>query len=175
MNDFRGKTAFITGSAGGIGLAIAKSLGSWGANIMLSDLDEDRLGSACEALRASGVEADYVVCDVADADSVDLAAQRTLERFGKVHILVNNAGVSCGGPTGSIPLADWNWTVGINLMGVVNGVEIFTPLIAAHGEGGHIVNVASIAWHLSFAGGGPYVATKFAVVGYSETIRDDLA
>ena len=175
MNDFRGKTAFITGSAGGIGLAIAKSLGSWGANIMLSDLDEDRLGSACEALRASGVEADYVVCDVADADSVDLAAQRTLERFGKVHILVNNAGVSCGGPTGSIPLADWNWTVGINLMGVVNGVEIFTPLIAAHGEGGHIVNVASIAGHLSFAGGGPYVATKFAVVGYSETIRDDLA
>ena len=116
-----------------------------------------------------------MVCDVADADSVDLAAQRTLERFGKIHILVNNAGVSCGGPAGGIPLADWNWSVGINLMGVVHGVEIFKPLIAAHGEGGHIVNTASIAGHLAFASGGPYVATKFAVVGYSETLREDLA
>ena len=173
MQDFSGKTAFITGSAGGIGFAIAKSLGAWGAKIMLSDLCEKRLKVACEALTTSGVVADYVVCDVSDANSVDLAAQRTLERFGKIHVLVNNAGVSCGGPTGEIPLADWNWSVGINLMGVVHGVEIFTPLIKAHGEGGHIVNTASVAGHLAFAGGGPYVATKFAVVGYSETIRED--
>lgn len=175
MQNFDGKTAFITGGAGGIGFSIAKSLGDWGAKIMVSDLSEERLKKAVAELGARGVEADYVVCDVADADSVDLAAQRTLERFGKIHILVNNAGVSCGGPAGGIPLADWNWSVGINLMGVVHGVEIFTPLIAAHGEGGHIVNTASIAGHLAFASGGPYVATKFAVVGYSETLKEDLA
>lgn len=175
MQNFDGKTAFITGGAGGIGFSIAKSLGDWGAKIMLSDLSEGRLKKAVAELTTRGVEADYVVCDVADADSVDLAAQRTLERFGKIHILVNNAGVSCGGPAGGIPLADWNWSVGINLMGVVHGVEIFKPLIAAHGEGGHIVNTASIAGHLAFASGGPYVATKFAVVGYSETLREDLA
>lgn len=175
MSDIRGKTAFITGSAGGIGLAIAKSLGRRGARIMLSDLDRDRLEQACKELTTLGIEADFVICDVSDAESVDFAAHRTLERFGKVHILVNNAGVSCGGPTGEIPLADWNWAVQINLMGVVHGVEIFTPLIEAHGEGGHIVNVASMAGHLAFAGGAPYVATKFAVVGYSETIKQDLS
>ena len=175
MNDFNGKTAFITGAARGIGFAIAKSLGARGAKVMISDRDRVTLSAACDTLVALGIEADFVVCDVADADSVDLAAQKTLERFGKIHYLVNNAGVSCGGPTGGIPIADWKWAVDINLMGVVHGVEIFTPLIAAHGEGGHIVNVASIAGHLSFAGGGPYVASKFAVVGYSETIRDDLA
>ncbi|WP_439104441.1 SDR family NAD(P)-dependent oxidoreductase [Celeribacter marinus] len=175
MQNFDGKTAFITGGAGGIGLAIAKSLGAWGAKIMVSDVDEGRLKAVVTELSALGIDSDFVVCDVASADSVELAAQRTLERFGKIHILINNAGVSCGGPTGDIPLSDWNWSVGINLMGVVHGVEIFTPLIAAHGEGGHIVNTASIAGHLAFAGGGPYVATKFAVVGYSETLREDLA
>ena len=175
MQNFDGKTAFITGGAGGIGLAIAKSLGAWGAKIMVSDIDESRLKNAVAELSALGVEADYVLCDVADADSVDFAAQRTLERFGKIHILVNNAGVSCGGPAGGTPLPDWNWSVGINLMGVVHGVEIFTPLIAAHGEGGHIVNTASIAGHFSFIYGGPYVASKFAVVGYSEALRDEFA
>ncbi|CUH59379.1 SDR family NAD(P)-dependent oxidoreductase [Thalassobacter stenotrophicus] len=175
MQNFNGKTAFITGGAGGIGLAIASSLGDWGAKIMLSDLSEDRLKEAVASLVEKGVDADYVVCDVANADSVDLAARRTLERFDKVHILVNNAGVSCGGPTGEIPLDDWHWSVGINLMGVVHGVEIFTPLIKAHGEGGHIINTASIAGHIAFASGAPYVATKFAVVGYSETLREDLA
>ena len=175
MNDFDGKTAFVTGAARGIGLAIAKSLGARGAKVMISDVDEVKLASSRDALVSLGIDADFVVCDVSDPDSVDLAAQKTLERFGKIHYLVNNAGVSCGGPTGSIPIADWKWAVDINLMGVVHGVEIFTPMIAAHGEGGHIVNVASIAGHLSFAGGAPYVASKFAVVGYSETIRDDLA
>lgn len=175
MNDFEGKTAFITGAARGIGLAIAKSLGARGTKVMIADVNEVQLAEAREGLLALGIDADCVVCDVSDADQVDLAAQRTLERFGKIHYLVNNAGVSCGGPTGGIPITDWKWTVGINLMGVVHGVEIFTPLIAAHGEGGHIVNVASIAGHLPFASGAPYVATKFAVVGYSETIREDLA
>jgi cation diffusion facilitator CzcD-associated flavoprotein CzcO/CubicO group peptidase (beta-lactamase class C family)/NAD(P)-dependent dehydrogenase (short-subunit alcohol dehydrogenase family) len=175
MKDIDGKTAFVTGAARGIGFAIAKSFGARGAKVMISDVDEQKLAASRDELIALGIDADFVVCDVSDPDSVDLAAQRTLERFGKIHFLVNNAGVSCGGPTGAVPIADWKWTVGINLMGVVHGVEIFTPLIAAHGEGGHIINVASIAGHLPFASGGPYVATKFAVVGYSETMREDLA
>ena len=172
---FEAKTAFITGSAGGIGLAIARSLGRRGAAVMLCDLEETRIAAAVSELRTLGVEAEGVVCDVSDPASVERAAQRTVERFGKVHLLVNNAGVSCGGRTGSIPIADWQWAVQINLMGVVHGVETFAPLIESHGEGGHIVNVASMAGHLAFAGGGPYVATKFAVVGYSETIKQDLA
>ncbi len=156
MKDIDGKTAFVTGAARGIGFAIAKSFGARGAKVMISDVDEQKLAASRDELIALGIDADFVVCDVSDPDSVDLAAQRTLERFGKIHFLVNNAGVSCGGPTGAVPIADWKWTVGINLMGVVHGVEIFTPLIAAHGEGGHIINVASIAGHLPFASGGPW-------------------
>ncbi|MDP5335971.1 MAG: SDR family NAD(P)-dependent oxidoreductase, partial [Paracoccaceae bacterium] len=105
MNDFYGKTAFVTGAARGIGLAIAKSLGARGAKVMISDVDEVKLASSRDALVSLGIDADFVVCNVSDPDSVDLAAQKTLERFGKIHYLVNNAGVSCGGPTGSIPIA----------------------------------------------------------------------
>ncbi len=89
--------------------------------------------------------------------------------------MFNNAGVSFGGKAGSIPLEDWRWVVDINLMGVVHGVETFTPLIKAHGEGGHIVNTASMAGHWASSDMGPYNATKFAVVGYSETLRQELA
>ncbi|MDU8929117.1 SDR family NAD(P)-dependent oxidoreductase [Alisedimentitalea sp. MJ-SS2] len=175
MKDYSGKTAFITGGAGGIGLALAKALGQRGIRVMLADVDAGGLATAKAALTAEGVEADTVICDVSDAKSMADAAQATLERFGNVHFVANNAGVSLGGPTGEIAIEDWNWIVNINLMGVVHGVEAFVPILIEQGEGGAILNTASMAGHLAMPGGGPYNATKYAVVGYSETIRQELA
>ena len=175
MDTYDGKVAFITGAAGGLGLALARALGQRGAKVMLADVDQQRLSAACNGLIREGVDAAHVVCDVSDADAVRLAATTTIDRFGKVHFVINNAGVSLGGPTGDIAIEDWNWIVNINLMGVVHGVEAFTPILAAQGEGGHILNPASMAGHLAITGGAPYTATKYAVVGYSESIRQELA
>ena len=174
MKDHSGKIAFITGAAGGIGLALARKLGARGVKVMLADVDQASLDAACADLTASGVDCANVVCDVSNEQAVRDAAQATLDRFGKVHFVVNNAGVSLGGPTGDIAIEDWNWIVNINLMGVVHGVEAFTPIIAAQAEGGHILNTASMAGHLAISGGAPYTATKYAVVGYSESLRQEL-
>ncbi len=125
-------------------------------------------------MRRSGFDVETIVCDVAKAESVKSAADFTVERFGKVHIVINNAGVSLAGKPGSIPLEDWRWIVDINLMGVVYGVEVFVPLIKSHGEGGYIINTASMAGHIAGPSMSPYHATKYAVVGYSESIRQDL-
>ncbi len=174
MTDFSGKTAFVTGGAQGIGFAIAEALAKRGANIMLADINEAGLKAAKEKLSKLNTQIDYCICDVATAEAVQAGADKTIERFGKVHYVVNNAGVGLGGEVGETPLKDWRWIVDINLMGVVYGCEIFTPLIKSHGEGGHIVNTASMAGHISLGGMGPYHATKFAVVGYSECIRQEL-
>ena len=170
-----GKTAFVTGAAGGIGFAIARSLCARGAKVMLADIDADALKTAEAKLIAEGGDVATVVCDVASEDAVRASAEATINRFGKVHIVVNNAGVGNGGRAGETSLDDWRWIVDINLMGVVYGVEIFTPLIKSHGEGGYIVNTASMAGHVASPVMAPYHATKFAVVGYSESLKEDLA
>tara|TARA_R110001599_G_scaffold10093_8_gene49998 strand:+ start:22145 stop:22996 length:852 start_codon:yes stop_codon:yes gene_type:complete len=167
--------AFITGGAAGIGLGIARAFARRGAKLMLADIDQSTLHVAAETLRAEGAEVATVVCDVADEAQMRAAAQATIDRFGKVHIVVNNAGVALGGMTGEIDLKDWRWIVDINLMGVVHGVEIFTPLIKSHGEGGHFINTASLAGHIAGPGMAAYHATKFAVVGYSEAMQQELA
>jgi NAD(P)-dependent dehydrogenase (short-subunit alcohol dehydrogenase family) len=143
--------------------------------VVLADINEKRLASAKETLASADLSVETVVCDVADPDALRRAADFTLERFGKVHIVVNNAGVSLAGKPGKIPLEDWRWIVDINLMSVAYGVEIFTPLIQSHGEGGYFINTASMAGHIAGPAMSPYHATKFAVVGYSESIRADLA
>ena len=170
-----GQTAFITGGAAGIGLSLAKALATRGTNIMLADLDSARLQGAAATIRAMGAEVDVVLCDVADEAMMRAAADATIQRFGKVHIIANNAGVATGGMAGNIAIKDWRWVVDINLMGVVHGTEIFLPLIKLHGEGGHIVNTASMAGHVASPGMSPYHATKFAVVGYSEAVKAELA
>ncbi|MDF1721747.1 MAG: SDR family NAD(P)-dependent oxidoreductase [Minwuia sp.] len=171
MQDLAGKVAFVTGAASGIGLAIARSMHQSGMRVMLADIDADGLAQAASELEGSAT----VICDVRDPASVKAAADATIETFGKVHAVVNNAGVGLGGSPGSIPLEDWRWIVDINLMGVVHGVEIFTPLIRSHGEGGHFINTASMAGHWGHPNMGPYCATKFAVVGYSECLHEALA
>jgi NAD(P)-dependent dehydrogenase (short-subunit alcohol dehydrogenase family) len=175
MENLNGKVGFITGGASGIGFGIAQAMVGEGMKIMLADIEENTLRAAVAILRDLGADVDGVLCDVANVEAVQEAADKTIERFGKVHILVNNAGVGGGGKTGSIALKDWRWVVDINLMGVIYGTEIFVPLIKSHGEGGHVINTASMAGHSAVAGMAPYSATKFAVVGYTESIHLELA
>lgn len=174
MKTIQNKVVFITGGGHGIGLSLGKVFAGHGAKVVLADIDEERLNTAKALLAESGFDVETIVCDVAKAESVKSAAEFTVERFGKVHIVINNAGVSLAGKPGSIPLEDWRWIVDINLMGVVYGVEVFVPLIKSHGEGGYIINTASMAGHIAGPSMSPYHATKYAVVGYSESIRQDL-
>ncbi len=174
MTDYSNKVAFVTGAASGIGYALCQSLLAKGAKVMMADVDEAGLTEAIAKLGGASDTLSSVVCDVRNAGSVKAAADHTLEIFGKIHIVMNNAGVALAGQSGRTDLNDWQWIVDINLMGVVYGVEIFTPLIKAHGEGGHILNTASMAGHMTTEYMPPYHATKYAVVGYSESIAQDL-
>jgi NAD(P)-dependent dehydrogenase (short-subunit alcohol dehydrogenase family) len=175
MNNFENKTAFITGGASGIGLSLARAFLQRGANVMLADINADNLERAKLDLASAGGSVDAVVCDVADIYSVRAAAKATIDKFGNVHLVFNNAGVGLAGKSGQIAIQDWQWIVDINLMGVVHGVEVFTPHMLAHGEGGYFLNTASMAGHATMAAMSPYHATKFAVVGYSESIQQELA
>ncbi|MDP3854998.1 SDR family NAD(P)-dependent oxidoreductase [Phenylobacterium sp.] len=168
MQDLKGKTAFITGGASGLGLAMAYALGEAGMNIMLADIEEAPLKAAVADLQECQIRAASVICDVADRKAMEAAAARTIETFGKVHLVANNAGVGVGGPVGEIKPADWDWIVAVNLMGVVYGMETFLPLVRSHGEGGCFVNTASMAGLISGPGMEPYSATKYAVVALSE-------
>jgi NAD(P)-dependent dehydrogenase (short-subunit alcohol dehydrogenase family) len=175
MKNLNGKIAFVTGASSGIGYALAEALGHAGVQVMIAGVNEQNLDAALARLRAAGITAERVQCDVASRASVQSAALATIARFGKVHVVCNNAGVGGGGAIGEIVETDWNWIVGVNLMGVVHGTETFAPLIAQHGEGGHIVNTSSIAGMLAGPGMEPYCATKFAVVAMSEGWRAQLA
>ncbi|RKQ69230.1 NADP-dependent 3-hydroxy acid dehydrogenase YdfG [Litorimonas taeanensis] len=173
MTDMNNKIAFVTGAASGIGLSLCKMFLEKGAKVMMADIDEKGLLAAREELGGGDAIA-HIVCDVAEYDSIKAAADETIRKFGKVHIVVNNAGVSLAGRPGQIYPQDWRWINDINMMGVAYGCEIFIPLILSHGEGGHVVNTASMAGHIATVGMGPYFATKFGVVGYSEALFHEL-
>jgi len=168
MQDLRGKTAFITGGASGIGLGMAEAFGREGMNIVLADIEAGALDAAVADLKSKQIQVAGVRADVTSRDSLRAAALETVARFGKVHLVCNNAGIGAGGQIGGVPERDWDWVIDVNLKGVVYGVEVFTPLIESHGEGGHFVNTASLAGMLSGPGMEPYSATKFAVVAMSE-------
>jgi NAD(P)-dependent dehydrogenase (short-subunit alcohol dehydrogenase family) len=169
MREFAGKAAFVTGGASGIGLALGRAFAEEGCKVMLADIEKAPLDEAIASLSGSGPEIRGVVCDVADPTSVDAAAEATFSAFGKVHILCNNAGIGARGGIDHIALDNWRWVIDVNLMGVVNGVRAFLPHMRAHGEGGHIVNTASMAGMVNSSQGfAPYPASKYAVVGISE-------
>ena len=174
INDLAGKTAFITGGASGIGLAMAKSFGARGANVMLADIEEAPLKDAIELLSKTNTQVDGILLDVSDRNAMQEAAKQTIERFGKVHIVCNNAGIGAGGPMEEVTPSDWEWSIDVNLKGGVWGIEAFVPLIKEHGEGGHVVNTASMAGVVPIPGFGPYTATKYAVVGMSEDLSMEL-
>ncbi len=172
MTEIFGKVAFVTGAASGIGLALTKSLLDHGAKVMMSDINEELLTAEFKSLNGTNVA--MTVCDVSKPNSVSEAAELTIKTFSKVHHIFNNAGVSLAGYPGKIALEDWKWITDINLMGVVHCVEKFLPLMLSHGEPAHITNTASMAGHVAASGMGPYFATKYAVVGYSEALKVEL-
>jgi NAD(P)-dependent dehydrogenase (short-subunit alcohol dehydrogenase family) len=174
MRELAGKTAFVTGGASGIGLALAQAFGAAGMKVVLADIETNALAAAVERLREVAPDVRGVVCDVADPVSVERAARASFEAFGHVHVVCNNAGVAGGGGIDTISLDTWRWVLDVNLMGVVHGIHTFLPHICAHGEGGHIVNTASMAGMLSGLGFSPYAASKFAVVNLSEGLAIQL-
>src|SRR5436305_5083753 len=141
---------------------------------MLAELSAETLTAAIYSLHNVGPELRGIVCDVADAASVDRAASETIEAFGNVHVVCNNAGVAAAGGIDNICLDNWRWVLDVNLMGVLHGIRAFLPHIRGHGEGGHIVNTASMAGMNGGLGFSPYVASKFAVVGMSEGLAMQL-
>lgn len=175
MKEFEGRTAFVTGGGSGIGLSMARSFGLAGMNVVLADIDKAALEAGLEDLRSRQISAIGVECDVASRASVEAAAQKALDAFGKVHVVCNNAGVGVGGPIEDVRPRDWDWIIDVNLKGVVYGTEVFVPIMRAQGEGGHFVNTASMAGMVSPAGMEPYNATKFAVVAMSEGWHGQLA
>jgi NAD(P)-dependent dehydrogenase (short-subunit alcohol dehydrogenase family) len=174
MRELAGRTAFVTGGASGIGLALGHAFAQAGMKVMLADIETGALAAAVETLRDSAPDIRGVVCDVADPDSVERAAKAYCEAFGNVHVVCNNAGVAAAGGIDNISLDNWRWVLDVNLMGVLHGIRSFLPHIRAHGEGGHIVNTASMAGMSSGLGFSPYVASKFAVVGLSEGLATQL-
>jgi NAD(P)-dependent dehydrogenase (short-subunit alcohol dehydrogenase family) len=174
MRDLAGKTAFVTGGASGIGLALGRAFVEVGMNVMLADIETDALAAAVASLRDVGPDVRGVTCDVTDPASVERAAQASYDAFGNVHVVCNNAGVGGGSGIDAISLDTWRWVLDVNLMGVVHGVHTFLPHIRAHGEGGHIVNTASMAGMQGGLGFSPYGASKLAVVSLSEGLNMQL-
>jgi NAD(P)-dependent dehydrogenase (short-subunit alcohol dehydrogenase family) len=174
MKDFAGKTAFITGGAGGIGLAMARAFGQRGMKVSIADVEAETCAKAVETLRLEGIIAIGSVCDVSNREALADAAAKTFAEFGRVHVLCNNAGVSRAGSVESIASSDWDWVIGVNLRGLVHGLQLFLPHMKAHGEEGHIVNTASINGVAGAPLAGPYSTTKFAVVGLSEVLAAEL-
>jgi NAD(P)-dependent dehydrogenase (short-subunit alcohol dehydrogenase family) len=168
MREFTGKTAFVTGGAAGIGLALGRAFAQAGMKVMLADIEADALQAAVKSLQEISPDVRGTICDVADAASVERAAQASFDAFGRVHVVCNNAGVAAGGGIDHISLDNWRWVIDVNLMGVLHGIKSFLPHILGHGEGGHIVNTASMAGMQGGLGFSPYGASKFAVVSMSE-------
>jgi NAD(P)-dependent dehydrogenase (short-subunit alcohol dehydrogenase family) len=168
MHELAGKTAFVTGGASGIGLALGRAFAEAGMQVMLADIETEALAAAVKSLHNFGPDVRGVTCDVSDPESVERAAAAAYEAFGNVHVVCNNAGVAGASGIDDISLDDWRWVLDVNLMGVLHGVHAFLPHIRAHGEGGHFVNTASMAGMVSGLGFGPYSASKFAVVTMSE-------
>ena len=176
MRQLDGKVAFITGGASGIGLGMAKAFTKAGMKAVLADVRDDHIAETRawfdEAGRKDAVH--LLKLDVTDRDAFAAAADEAERVFGKVHVLCNNAGIGIASPVSEASYADWDWGVDVNLNGVFNGVHTLLPRIRAHGEGGHIVNTASMGGILQYSRAGVYVTTKFAVVGLSEALHAEL-
>ena len=174
MKSFSRKTAVITGAGSGLGLALARALANEGARLVLADINADDLAAAESSLRAAGADCTSCVTDVAWGGSVDALAERARTHYGRVHLLFNNAGVAVSAPVWESSEADWQWLIGVNLMGIVHGIRSFVPHMIAHGETGHIVNTASVAGLVTPPGFSAYTVTKHAAVALSEVLYQDL-
>jgi NAD(P)-dependent dehydrogenase (short-subunit alcohol dehydrogenase family) len=169
VKDLGGRVAVVTGAASGIGRALSRALAREGARIVAADLDEAGLAETI-----TGLQAVAVTTDVTDLSQVQALAERAFATYGGVHILCNNAGVAVWGGLESASHRDWQWVLGVNLWGVVHGIEAFVPRMIAQRQAGHIVNTASMAGLVATQGLGVYNTSKYAVVGLSETLAKDL-
>lgn len=173
MQNLPGKTAFVTGGASGIGLGIAKAALRAGMNVVIADIRQDHLDAAAAELNG-GERVLALQLDVTDRAAYAAAADAAEARFGAIHLLVNNAGVAVVGPTELATFADWDWVMGVNLGGTINGVVTILPRILAHGQGGHIVNTASMSALVPVGGTSIYSAGKAAVTAMIECMRPEL-
>lgn len=174
MTSVTNKTAFITGGASGIGLGLAEVLGKAGARIVIADVEQQALDRAVAHLATVSVAAHGIPLDVTDRAAFALARDAVLESHGAVHLLFNNAGVNVPGPLQQMSFNDWDWVLGVNLGGVVNGITTFLPELLRHGAAAHIINTASVGGLVGMRNLGIYNTSKFAVVGLSEALRADL-
>lgn len=174
MRDLKGKVAVITGGASGIGLAMADRFGQEGVKLVIADIQGDALERAVMDLTAKGFEAVGVRTDVTKYSDVEALAQATLDAFDKVHIVINNAGVSITGPTWKMSLDDWRWVLGVNFWGVVHGIRAFTQILIDQGEPAHIVNTASLASYVGIGEHSPYCASKAACLSISQSLYSEL-
>ena len=175
MKDFYYKVAVVTGAASGIGRALAEKSAQEGMKVVLADVEESALKQAEEELQASGAQVLAVRTDVSQADEVEVLAQKTFDTYGAVHLLFNNAGVGAGTTVWESTLADWEWTMGVNLWGVIHGIRSFVPRMLEQDTEGHIVNTASSAGLVASSGLGMYKVSKHGVVTLSETLALELA
>jgi NAD(P)-dependent dehydrogenase (short-subunit alcohol dehydrogenase family) len=176
MKEFRDKVAVITGAASGLGRAMAERCVQEGMKVVLADVELEPLAETAASMKASGATVLAVRTDVSQPSDVEALAQKTLEAFGAVHLLFNNAGVATGPcAVWESTIADWEWIIGVNLWGVIHGVRIFVPIMLDQDADCHIVNTASVAGLISGPELGAYKVTKHAVVTLSETLYHELA
>lgn len=174
MQDLKGKVAVITGGAEGIGKAIAVAAAAEGMKLVLADIDAGKLDKTVTEFAANGTEVIGIKTDVSKYEQVEALAQAAFERFGNVHLLVNNAGVAVAKSAWETTQQDWDWVMGVNLYGVTNGLRAFIPTMLEKGEAGHIVNTASVAGLISEPALAAYNVSKFGVVTLSEGLHHDL-
>lgn len=175
MRTFQDKVAVITGAASGIGRAIADRCAGEGMQVVLADVEAPALARAEEELREAGTDVLAVLTDVSRAGDVETLARRTLDAYGAVHLLCNNAGVGAGSTAWESTINDWQWVLGVNLWGVLHGIRVFLPVMLDQDAEGHIVNTASVAGLVSYAPDAAYHLTKHAIVALSEKLYYDLA
>ena len=175
MKEFQGKVAVVTGAVSGIGLALAERCAQERMRVVLADMEEQALMQASQELKAAGAQILAIPTDVAKAGDVEALAQQAFDTYGAVHLLFNNAGVSAESIIWEGTLADWEWTIGVNLWGVIHGIRAFVPRMLEQDTEGHIVNTASVAGLTSGPGLGLYKVTKHGVVTLSETLYYELA
>ena len=165
-----GKTAVVTGGASGIGRGIAEALKAEGMNVVIADVEQGALQGTAEEIGAVGI-----VADVSSLEAVQALAEETQRRFGAVHVVCNNAGIGSGARIADMTPADWDWILGVNLKGVIFGVQAFLPMLSANPDGGHIVNTASMSGLRVRPGSGAYAVTKFGIVALTEALAMELA